>query len=156
MAYKAINTLDSMVGYKNERYRSFGWAAARLDDAANYIPARLSGMIIVASVFLFTLVRDAGSALSAARRAFFVMVRDGRNHPSPNSGVPEAAMAGALDVRLGGPSQYAGVVCDKPFIGDSDDRDYLAASRTAHRLVIISSLAAAGIAAGVVALRGGL
>jgi len=154
MAYKAVNTLDSMVGYKNERYRSFGWASARLDDAANYIPARLSGLIIVASVFLFTLVRNTGSAITAARRAFFMMVRDGRKHPSPNSGMPEAAMAGALDVRLGGPSQYGGVVCDKPFIGDGDDRDYLAASHTAMRLVMISSVAAAGIAAGVAALRG--
>ncbi len=151
MAYKAINTLDSMVGYRNERYRSFGWAAARLDDAANYVPARLSGLIIVASVFLFTLVRGAGSAISAARRAFFVMLRDGRKHPSPNSGVPEAAMAGALDVRLGGPSHYGGIVCEKPFIGDSEERDYLEASQRALRLVMISSIAAATIAA---ALRG--
>ncbi len=151
MAYKAINTLDSMVGYKNERYRFFGWAAARLDDGANVLPARISGLIIVASVFFYTLARDAKNAAAAARRSFVVMVRDGRKHPSPNSGVPEAAMAGALDVRLGGPSSYGGVVCEKPYIGDAGERDYLAASRTALRLVAISSIAAAGFAA---ALRG--
>lgn len=108
MAYKAVNTLDSMVGYKDERYIDFGWFSARLDDAANYIPARLSGALIAASAFIL------GYNWSGS---FRTMLRDGRKHPSPNSGVPEAAMAGALGVALGGPSAYGGVKSDKPVIG---------------------------------------
>ncbi len=153
MAYKGINTLDSMVGYNNDRYRNFGWAAAKLDDAANFIPARLSGLIIVVSVYLLTLVRDAGKALAAARRAYSVMVRDGRKHPSPNSGVPEAAMAGALSIRLGGPSTYGGVLSNKPFIGDEGEVDFVAASQTALTLTAIASCVAAGIASVITALR---
>jgi adenosylcobinamide-phosphate synthase len=110
MAYKAVNTLDSMIGYRNDRYRRFGWAAARLDDVANYVPARISGALIV-FVSLFLTGASAGNA-------WRIMQRDGRNHPSPNSGVPEAAIAGALGIRLGGPSIYGGIVVPKPFIGD--------------------------------------
>lgn len=155
LAYKAINTLDSMVGYLNERYRYFGWAAARLDDVANFVPARLSGLIIVASVFLYTLTQNSRGALNAARSAFLVMVRDGNKHPSPNSGVSEAAMAGALQVRLGGPSAYGGIVNNKPFIGqETGTNDYLAAAQTALVLVAVSSAVAAGMAAGVAAVRG--
>ncbi len=117
MTYKAINTLDSMVGYKNDRYRHFGWAAARLDDAANYIPARLTGILITAAAFLMSLPLNASNSLRATSRIVNMMLRDGRKHPSPNSGVPEAAYAGALGIMLGGPSTYNGVVVDKPFIG---------------------------------------
>jgi adenosylcobinamide-phosphate synthase len=124
LAYKAVNTLDSMIGYKNARYLNFGWAAARMDDAANYIPARISAfMICVASDLLRFLkkyplpyigIRTPSAELRSAWR---IMFRDGRNHPSPNSGYPEAAFAGALGISLGGPSIYAGKVNRKPHIG---------------------------------------
>ncbi|MBZ0220293.1 MAG: adenosylcobinamide-phosphate synthase CbiB [Candidatus Methylomirabilis sp.] len=111
MAYKAVNTLDSMVGYRNERYRHFGWFSARMDDAANFIPARASGALIVTASFIL----GYNCMKSAA-----ILARDGRNHPSPNSGVPEAAMAGALGLRLGGGSFYGGVFSEKPWIGDPE------------------------------------
>ncbi|MFZ5987948.1 MAG: adenosylcobinamide-phosphate synthase CbiB, partial [Bacillota bacterium] len=109
-AFKAISTLDSMVGYKNDKYKNFGWASARLDDLANYIPARLTGLLIVCSAF-FT-----GKDYS---RSFSIMIRDRRKHKSPNSGYPEAAVAGALGVRLGGPGLYFGDIVEKPVIGDA-------------------------------------
>lgn len=109
LAYKAVNTLDSMVGYKNERYLRFGWASAHFDDLANWLPARLTGLLmIVAAPFV---------GLSAGK-AFSMMVRDGGNHSSPNSGIPEAATAGALGVRLGGTNRYFGKQVEKPTIGD--------------------------------------
>ena len=112
MTYKAVNTLDSMVGYKNERYKNFGWAAARLDDIANYIPARITGLLIaVSSVFVCR-------SLFTVHCSLRTLLRDGRKHLSPNSGVPEAAMAGALGVVLGGPSYYGGVLMEKPYIGE--------------------------------------
>ncbi len=112
MAYKAVNTCDSMLGYKNERYLHFGWAAARLDDVVNYIPARLTGVLLsVAALFV---------PGASWRRALHTSFRDGRNHPSPNSGYPEAAVAGALGVRLGGASTYGGMASTKPYIGKDD------------------------------------
>lgn len=112
IAYKAINTLDSTFGYKNERYARFGWAPARIDDAANYLPARLTGPFVAPAAFLLR-----QQALGAAR----ILLRDRRRHVSPNAGYPEAAFAGALGVQLGGPAHYFG--CDrpveKPTIGDS-------------------------------------
>ncbi len=107
--YKAINTLDSMVGYKNERYIHFGWFSAKLDDIANFLPARISGLLIPASSFILR---------KNFRDSFKIMLRDGRKHPSPNSGISEAAMAGALGIRLGGPSTYHGELQDKPYIGE--------------------------------------
>ncbi|MBI5847576.1 MAG: cobalamin biosynthesis protein CobD [Nitrospirae bacterium] len=133
IAYKAINTLDSMVGYKNEKYFRFGWAAARLDDIANYIPSRLSGLLVVISSCIIQ------RSFSAARYAMNIMFRDSRNHTSPNSGVPEAAMAGALGIRLGGPSTYGGVVIAKPYIGDIRNIDYLSAARKTGSIVIVAS-----------------
>ncbi len=109
MAYKAVNTLDSMVGYKNERYLRFGWASARFDDLANWIPARLTGLLMVLAAPLVGL---------SMQSAFRVMCRDSRNHSSPNSGIPEAATAGALGVKLGGTNSYFGVIVEKPPIGD--------------------------------------
>ncbi len=109
LAYKAINTLDSMIGYRNERYINFGMAAARLDDAANYIPARITATLMVAAAAI--LKYDWRGSLAVA-------IRDGRKHPSPNAGVVEAAVAGALKVRFGGPIIYNGVLSEKPFIGD--------------------------------------
>lgn len=110
LSYKAINTLDSMVGYKNERYKDFGWASARLDDAANFIPARLSALFLVLSSWLCE-----RNGLAALR----IGIRDGRKNPSPNSGIPEAVMAGALGVRLGGLNTYNSVSVLKPLIGDN-------------------------------------
>jgi len=109
LAYKAVNTLDSMVGYRNAKYVDFGWSSARLDDVANYIPARLTGFIMVGASFM--LGYD-------WRGAYDTVMRDGRNHSSPNAGFPEAAVAGATGVRFGGPMSYGGVEELKPFIGD--------------------------------------
>lgn len=109
MAYKAVNTLDSMVGYRNEKYLLFGRASARFDDFVNYIPARLSGGVMTMAA-LFT-----GLDWKSAWR---IMSRDGGNHASPNSGIPEAAAAGALGVQLGGTNYYFGKPVVKPTIGD--------------------------------------
>jgi adenosylcobinamide-phosphate synthase len=111
IAYKAVNTLDSMVGYKNEHYLHFGWASARCDDLVNWLPARLTGLLMVCAA-LFTRLN--------ARKSWWIMARDGRNHSSPNSGVPEAAAAGALGVQLGGTNLYFGKPVVKPTIGDGD------------------------------------
>ena len=110
MCYKAVNTLDSMVGYKSERYLHFGWASAKLDDVMNFIPARLSGFLIVLAAFL--LGKD-------GKNSFRIMRRDGRKHSSPNSAISEAAMAGALGVRIGGPVVYQGRYFKHAFIGDA-------------------------------------
>lgn len=108
LAYKAVSTLDSMIGYKDERFRHLGWAAARLDDLANFIPARLTAAFICLSCFILRL---------DARAAFLTWLTDGPKHPSPNAGRPEAALAGALGVRLGGPAVYNGQVTVKPYLG---------------------------------------
>ena len=109
--YKAINTMDSMVGYKNDRYLYFGRAAAKLDDAANYVPARLSALAMIAA-----------SPLSGldGRNAFRIWRRDRRKHASPNSAQTESVAAGALHIRLAGPASYFGKVVNKPAIGDDD------------------------------------
>lgn len=113
LAYKAINTLDSMVGHLDERYRYFGWASARLDDAANWIPARFTALVIVVSAGLVFRKRE------NMKRAWYVLRRDGKKHPSPNGGHPEAAMAGALGVRIGGTNFYEGVPSARPVLGES-------------------------------------
>lgn len=110
MAYKAVNTLDSMVGYKNERYADIGWFSAKMDDIANWIPARLTGFIIVAVSFILRL---------NSRDSWKIMRRDGRNHSSPNSGISEAAVAGSLGIQLGGENRYFGEIVRKPTIGDA-------------------------------------
>ena len=113
ISYKAINTLDSMLGYKNERYIHFGYFAAKLDDVAGFIPARITGLFIVVASFF--LRKD-------FMNSFKIMNRDGRRHQSPNSGISEAAMSGALGIQLGGPSMYNGVVDKKAYIGDKKGR----------------------------------
>jgi adenosylcobinamide-phosphate synthase len=109
LAYKTVNTLDSMVGYKNERYLQFGRASARFDDLLNFIPARLTGILmVIASPFIGLNIKN----------SWRIMTRDGHNHSSPNSGIPEAAAAGALGVQLGGTNFYFGKPVEKPTIGD--------------------------------------
>lgn len=108
MVYKAVSTLDSMVGYKNERYLQFGWASARMDDLLNFIPARLTALLMILAAPL------AGLSLKGA---LSTVLRDRLKHPSPNSGHPEAAAAGALGVRLGGPADYKGIPAWKEHIG---------------------------------------
>jgi adenosylcobinamide-phosphate synthase len=129
IAYKSVNTLDSMVGYKNDRYLDFGWASARFDDLANYLPARLTGLLMVLAAPLCKL---SGSG------AWRILRRDSHNHLSPNSGFPEAAAAGALGVRLGGPNRYFGQVLEKPTIGDPSAPLSLAAYRGVVRLMYCS------------------
>lgn len=109
MAYKAVSTLDSMIGYRTERYFYFGKFAARLDDAVNFVPARLTA---------FFMVLAAPAARLNAARALHAVWRDHGNHLSPNAGYPEAALAGAFGIRLGGPSIYFGKEVHKPHIGD--------------------------------------
>jgi len=111
ICYKAINTLDSMVGYKNKRYQHFGWFSARLDDLVNFIPARIAGFLI--AVVSFVLGKN-------GNMAFRMMLRDGRKHSSPNSAISEAAMAGALGMRLGGPRLYKEKLTKYPFIGEEE------------------------------------
>jgi adenosylcobinamide-phosphate synthase len=106
LAYKMVNTLDSMIGYHTERYLQFGRWAARIDDVANYIPARLTALLMIAVAKRFDLIK--------------FVVKYGNKHASPNSGYPEAALAGILNCRFGGPHTYFGEVFDKPFIGDNE------------------------------------
>jgi adenosylcobinamide-phosphate synthase len=108
-AYKAINTLDSMVGYRNERYREFGWASARIDDVVNYLPSRLTAVLVQVAALLPGF---------DAQRTFRVIRRDGASQPSPNSGYPEAAFAGAIGVQLGGVNFYQGKPNVKATLGD--------------------------------------
>jgi adenosylcobinamide-phosphate synthase len=120
MAYKMVNTLDSMIGYKTERYRDFGCWAAHIDDVANYIPARLTAFLMVLATGRLSLLR-------------FVW-RYGSQHASPNSGYPEAALAGTLDCRFGGPHYYFGQLFDKPYIGENDRPLTTADMKTAVRV----------------------
>lgn len=128
---KAVNTMDSMVGYKNERYLHFGRAAARLDDAANYLPARLAALLLILSAGL------TGESLSGA---FRIWRRDRRRHASPNSAQTEAAMAGALGIQLAGPASYFGVVHQKPAIGDSLREVEPGDIRRANRMLYTASI----------------
>lgn len=109
LCYKSINTMDSMVGYKNERYLYFGRAAAKLDDLVNWLPSRLAALLLILAAFICG---------EDGKSAYRIWRRDRRNHASPNSAQTEAAMAGALGLRLGGPASYFGKLHDKPFIGD--------------------------------------
>jgi adenosylcobinamide-phosphate synthase len=131
MAYKMVNTLDSMVGYKNDTYRRFGTVAARIDDAANFLPARLA--IPVIAIGARILAKKGRSALRTARR-------EGGRHASPNAGFPEAAFAGTLSVRLGGPNVYHGVMVHKPYIGVRFGKVKIGDIRKACDLMVLASL----------------
>ncbi len=106
VAYKMASTLDSMIGYKSERYEQFGKFAARCDDVLNYIPARITAILI--------------AVVSTSKRSFTFIIKYGNQHASPNSGFPEAALAGALDCRFGGPNVYHGILVNKPYIGNNE------------------------------------
>ncbi len=129
LAYKAVNTLDSMLGYRNERYLDFGRAAARLDDAANYIPARLSYILI-----------PLAAGLKRMAKAVNIIGRDGRKHPSPNSGLAEAGFAAALGVQLGGENYYAGQPSPRSLLGDKEREmtreDILRATNLLYRVAV--------------------
>ena len=134
LAYKMVNTLDSMIGYKTERYRDFGCWAAHIDDIANYLPARLTALLMVLPYAIFNFQFS----------IFNFVRRYGRNHASPNSGYPEAALAGILDCRFGGPHYYFGQLFPKPYIGDNprelttaDMRIAIRVNRTAEVLMIL-------------------
>ncbi len=133
VAYKAVNTMDSMVGYKNERYLDFGRAAAKLDDALNFVPARLAGTLMCLA---------AGLCGLDARGAWRTFTRDRLAHTSPNSAHTEAACAGALGVRLAGPNYYGGVLVEKPTIGDARRPIETQDIRRANRLLYATSLLA--------------
>ncbi len=142
LAYKMLNTADSMIGHLNDRYRDFGRASAKLDDVANFLPARLAGILYA----LATLVL---CGIVAAKRSFSTMMRDARLHRSPNSGWPEAALAGGLNIALAGPRVYKSVLANEPLLNSSGQRqikghDVLRAialtnvSHTAFTLVVIA------------------
>ena len=130
LAYKMVNTLDSMIGYKTDRYRNFGCWAAHIDDIANYIPARITALLMI---------------IAAGKPHLTAFVwRNGRNHASPNSGYPEAALAGILNCRFGGPHYYFGQLFDKPFIGTNerplttdDMKKAVLINRTAEILMVV-------------------
>jgi adenosylcobinamide-phosphate synthase len=140
--YKAINTADSMIGHKSDRYLAFGWAAARIDDLANLPASRLAALWIV----LAALVTPKGSALAATR----AVLRDARRHRSPNAGWPEAAMAGALGLRLGGPRIYSGASVEDHWMGNGraelTSSDIRAALRVYRAACIIQAATVAAIA----------
>ena len=160
LAYKMVNTLDSLIGYRTDRYRDFGCWAARIDDIANYIPARLTALLMIVSPLPKARLDDSqplprgGEASAAKHRSpfhlfsfssfhhftfsplhlFTFVYRNGRKHASPNSGYPEAALAGILDCRFGGPHYYFGELFDKPYIGENDRLLTTADMRTAIRV----------------------
>ena len=142
LAYKMVNTLDSMIGYKTERYRDFGCWAAHIDDIANYIPARLTALLMI----LFSPPK-VGGVRGGLNRLKFVY-KYGRCHASPNSGYPEAALAGILDCRFGGPHYYFGQLFDKPYIGTNDRllttddmKTAVRINRTAEILMVLLTIA---------------
>lgn len=142
ITYKAISTLDSMVGYKNKRYQNFGWAAAKLDDLANFIPARLAAIFMPIAALIIG---------KGFKSAFRTVISDRRKHPSPNSGIPEAAMAGALRVQLGGESYYQGKLYSKPLIGKKTNilstesiKEAIKISQVAALLALVSGLLITG------------
>ncbi|TAJ07838.1 MAG: cobalamin biosynthesis protein CobD [Nitrospirae bacterium] len=141
LAFKAVSTLDSMVGHRDARYRDFGWASARLDDAANWIPARLAACLLVLAGGLTRFRAD------LVVRAWSIVMRDAGKHESPNSGWPEAAMAGALQVQLGGRNVYEGIVIELPRIGDSGQALQTDHIRQALVLMATASVLATGLAA---------
>lgn len=133
MIYKAVNTMDSMIGYKNERFIDLGRCAAKLDDAFNFIPSRLSAFFMILSAYI-------GGKSFSGKNAYRIWRRDRRNHSSPNSAQCESAAAGALSIRLGGSSYYFGKLTEKPFIGDDQRPVKSSDIGLTNRLMFISEL----------------
>ncbi|MCF6265289.1 MAG: adenosylcobinamide-phosphate synthase CbiB [Desulfuromusa sp.] len=131
MLYKAINTLDSTWGYKNKRYLQFGWAAARLDDLANFLPARISALLVPLAAWI---LRQDGN------QAWHIFRRDRNNHPSPNGGQIEAAFAGALAIQLGGKISYDCKISFRPYLGDPLEKIIPEKIKVALRLLVVTSL----------------
>lgn len=130
MAYKAVNTLDSMVGYKNEKYKSIGYVSAKMDDVFNYIPSRLTWLFLVVASLILRL---------SWRKAFTIGWRDRKQHSSPNCAYPEGAVAGALGIQLGGPNMYFGQLVEKPFIGDHIQNIEATHIRRTNQLLYVTS-----------------
>jgi adenosylcobinamide-phosphate synthase len=147
-AYKAVNTLDSMIGHRSPRYRAFGWAAARLDDAANLVPARLAGLLIAIAAAL--------TPRASGRDALVIMLRHAGKHRSPNAGWPEGAMAGALDLSLAGPRRYGGELVEDAWIGEGSKDVGVDDVRRALGLFVVACLVEAALIGLVALLRGGL
>ena len=133
IAYKAINTMDSMVGYRNDKYIDFGRAAAKLDDVANFIPSRLSAWLMIFSCIFM------GKDYSAVN-AFRIFKRDRFNHASPNSAQTESACAGALGLQLAGPASYFGKIVEKKYVGDPDREIELEDIKRANKLMFVTEL----------------
>jgi adenosylcobinamide-phosphate synthase len=134
--YKTVNTMDSMIGYRNERYREFGWCAARMDDVLNFVPARLTAVLVWISACFTGL---------DVRRSFRVTLRDARSQPSPNAGYPEAAYAGALGIRLGGVSTYSGMPSRKAYLGDGSAPLKIDTFTRARKLLVCTFVLAAAV-----------
>ncbi|WP_429369451.1 adenosylcobinamide-phosphate synthase CbiB [Paenibacillus sp. DS2015] len=132
IAYRAVNTLDSMVGYKNEKYMNLGWASARLDDIANYIPARITAVLLIISARIMRL---------DYKRSYRTVKHDARLHPSPNSGFPESAVAGALGIRMGGENRYQGIVSFRAYMGEATRIMNASDIKATIGLMILTSLA---------------
>ncbi len=143
IAYKAISTMDSLFGYKNEKYFEFGWAPARLDDFANWLPARLAMPLMAAGASLCGL---------NGSRAWTISCRDGNKHPSPNAGIPEAAIAGALGIQLGGISFYSGVESRKPLLGEPLRRTEIPDITECHKIMFVSACLALTLFTGLLQL----
>ncbi|MGK2907156.1 MAG: adenosylcobinamide-phosphate synthase CbiB [Desulfuromonadales bacterium] len=139
LLYKAVNTMDSMIGYRNNRYLEFGWAAARLDDLLNWLPARLTALLMVVASFLLNLNGWQG---------WRIMWRDAHNHASPNAGYPEAVAAGALGIQLGGSCRYFGKELVKATLGDADRVLDVSSFRNMLHLMYTTSLLALILLAG--------
>jgi adenosylcobinamide-phosphate synthase len=142
LAYKAVNTLDSMIGHQDERYMDFGWASARLDDLINWIPARVAAVLLIIGAAMTT------GQLEQVRNGWRVFRRDGSKHPSPNSGRPEAAMAGILGVRLGGTNFYDGIAQERPILGHAGRDTRPGDIRSAVKVMVAASMLGVAIAAG--------
>ncbi|MGL5544914.1 MAG: adenosylcobinamide-phosphate synthase CbiB [Cetobacterium sp.] len=144
MGYKAVNTLDSMVGYKNEKYIDFGMASAKIDDFFNLVPARLSGILII-PIATFLL----GMGIKKPLKIFF---RDRKNHSSPNSGHPEAAFAGAIGVQFGGKTRYFGKLYEKPTIGDKLKEFEKEDIKKCYKIMFMTSLVGVVLFSGLIQL----
>lgn len=142
LAYKAVNTLDSMIGHQDERHTDFGWASARLDDLTNWIPARIAAVLLILGAGLTT------GRLQQVRNGWRVFRRDGSKHPSPNSGRPEAAMAGILGVRVGGTNFYDGIAQDRPVLGEEGRSTEPGDITSATKVMVAASVLGVSIAVG--------